>query len=63
MSSHMVLGNHKILSGYKLLVLTPKSSRGIGIFSGFDYRDTWTYVKISISHTNGISIVGYQEKP
>ena len=63
MSSRMGLGNHKILGGYKLLVLTPESSRGVSLFSDLDHRDTWTYVKISISHINGVSIVGYQEKP
>lgn len=62
-SSHMNLGKHKILGGYKLLVLTPESSRGVSLFSGLDHRDTWNYVKLNISHTDGVSIAGYQEKP
>lgn len=62
MGSYMDYGNHKIFGDYKFLVLTPEICLGVRNFSGPDYRDLWNYVKISISHTDGISIAGYQEK-
>lgn len=57
------LGDHRIVGQYKFLVLTPEIYLGERNFSGPDIRNIWTYVKISISHTDGISIAGYQEKP
>ncbi|NUF08910.1 hypothetical protein [Snodgrassella sp. ESL0324] len=63
MSSYTDLGDHRIVGQYKFLVLTPETRHEIRNFTGPDYRGLWTYVKIAISHTNGISIVGYQENP
>ena len=53
----------KILDNYEFLVLTPENKLGLRNLTDSECRDIWTYVKISISHIDGISIVGYQEKP
>lgn len=63
MGDYTDLGDHRIVGQYKFLVLTPEIYMGERNFSGPDIRNIWTYVKISISHTDEISIVGYQEKP
>lgn len=52
----------KILYEYQFLVLTPEICLGVRNLTDPEFNGTWNYVKISISHTNGISIVGYQEK-
>ena len=62
LNSYIDYDDVKILYEYKFLVLTPEICLGVRNFSGPDYRDLWNYVKISISHTDGISIAGYQEK-
>lgn len=52
----------KILYEYQFLVLTPEICLGVRNLTDPEFNGTWNYVKISISHTNGISIAGYQEK-
>lgn len=62
LNSYITYDDIKILDNYKFLVLTPENKLSMRNLTDPECRDIWTYIKISISHTTGISIVGYQEK-